>query len=170
MSKIQPAVAKETKNVAITTAIGVVLMWVVFLLLHILLPEFWEFDYTIILGGVCGGLVAVLNFFLMGITVQKIASETDEKRAASLMKLSYTRRMLMQIVWIIVAIAAPCFQFIAGIAPLLFPSVGIKASGIYRAKKAGVIGTDAKAEDTAGNEIVTEETQNDENIDVGGED
>jgi len=29
--------------------------------------------------------------------------------------------------WVILAIVLPCFQFAAGIAPLFFPSLGIKA-------------------------------------------
>jgi hypothetical protein len=37
---------------------------------------------------------------------------------------------MLQILWIIAAIAAPCFQFVAGIAPLMFPSLGIKALAV----------------------------------------
>ncbi|MCQ2523839.1 MAG: ATP synthase subunit I [Lachnospiraceae bacterium] len=135
MSNIQPAVKKETINVAISTTIGVVLMWIVFVLLSVLLPEFWALEYTIFPAGICGGLVAVLNFLLMGLTVQKVAACEDEKMAQSLMRASYSRRMLLQVVWVIVAIAAPCFQFIAGILPLIFPSIGIKLVGIYKARK-----------------------------------
>ena len=65
------------------------------------------------------------------ITVQKVAATEDEKRAASVMKLSMTYRMLFQILWIAAAILAPCFYWIAGVAPLLFPSFGIKISGIF---------------------------------------
>ncbi len=36
--KVQPAV-KETKNVAIYTVVGVVVMWVGFLILHLIWPE-----------------------------------------------------------------------------------------------------------------------------------
>ena len=65
--KVQPAVKKETKNVAIYTVVGVVVMWVGFLILHLIWPEKIPFDYRVILGGIGGGAVAVLNFFLMGI-------------------------------------------------------------------------------------------------------
>ena len=37
--KVQPAVKKETKNVAIYTVVGVVVMWVGFLILHLIWPE-----------------------------------------------------------------------------------------------------------------------------------
>lgn len=37
--KVQPAVKQETKNVAIYTVVGVVVMWVGFLILHLIWPE-----------------------------------------------------------------------------------------------------------------------------------
>ena len=69
---------------------------------------------------------AVLNFYLMGLTVQKVVDTPDDDLAKSRMKASYTQRMLMQVVWCVIAIVAPCFQFVAGMIPLLFPSLGIK--------------------------------------------
>ena len=60
---IQPAVKKETRRVAVITAAGTVIMWVVFFGLHMGMPEKVPFDYTVILGGLFGSLVAVLNFF-----------------------------------------------------------------------------------------------------------
>ena len=67
--EIQPAVKKETKNVILYTVAGVVLMWIVFAVLHGIMPDKIPFDYTVILGGIGGGIIAVLNFFLMGLTV-----------------------------------------------------------------------------------------------------
>ena len=129
---VQPAVKKETKNVAVSTAVGVVIMWGVFAVLHMVMPDKVPLDYTVFLGGICGGLIAVMNFFLMGITVQKVAASTDEDAARSRMKASYSQRTMIQMLWIIVAIAAPCFYFVAGIAPLLFPGMGIKIMGIIK--------------------------------------
>ncbi len=129
---IQPAVKKETKNVAIYTLTGVLLMWIVYFILHMFIPEKVVFDYTVILGGIGGGLIAVLNFFLLGLTVQKVASTEDEEVARKFMKSSYSQRMLLQAVWVIAAIAAPCFQYVAGMIPLLFPGAGIKIVGIIK--------------------------------------
>ena len=129
---VQPAVKKETKNVAVSTAVGVVIMWGVFAVLHMVMPDKVPLDYTVFLGGICGGLIAVMNFFLMGITVQKVAASTDEDAARSRMKASYSQRTMIQMLWIIVAIAAPCFHVVAGIAPLLFPGMGIKIMGIIK--------------------------------------
>ena len=126
MRNVAPAVRKETKRVAVITAIGVVIMLAVFAVLHFTMGDKVPFDYRVILGGICGGAVAVLNFFLMGLTVQKVADTEDEGMARQMMKASYTRRMLLQIGWMILAIMAPCFQFAAGLVPLLFPSLGLK--------------------------------------------
>ena len=126
MTNLSPAIKKETKRVALCTGAGVAVMLAVFLILHGIYPEKVPFDYRVILGGICGGAVAVLNFFLMGLTVQKVVDTEDEEIAKSRMKASYTQRMLMQLAWGVIAIVAPCFQFVAGILPLLFPSLGIK--------------------------------------------
>ena len=135
--KISPAVRKETRNVAIYTGIGVIACWIVFFAAHSLRPDKVPFDYTVFLGSLMGGAVAVGNFFLMGLTVQKVASTEDQNLAAGYMRASYARRMLMQVLWVILAIAAPCFHFVAGIVPLLFPGAGIKAAGIFSALKSG---------------------------------
>lgn len=132
---IQPAVKKETINVSIYTCIGIFVMLIGFAVVKFTVPKetvlnYNYVDYRVILGGICGGLVAVLNFFLMGLAVQQVASTDDEKIARSIMKRSYSRRMLLQILWLVVAFAAPCFQVVASILPLLFPTLGIKLMGI----------------------------------------
>lgn len=131
LETVQPAVKKETKRVVMITGAGLILMWILFAILHFTMPDKVPFDYTVILGGIGGGVIAVLNFFLMGIAVQKAASATDEGTARMKLKASYSQRFMMMILWVIVAIVAPCFQFVAGIAPLLFPGTGLKFVGIF---------------------------------------
>lgn len=132
---IQPAVKKETTNIAVYTAVGGVLMFIVFFIINKIDSELVPFDLTVILGGLCGMGVAVLNFFLMAITVQSVASAEDEDKAKSIMKASYTRRMGLQLLWIVIALVAPVFNWIAGLLPLLFPSAGIKIKGIIGQRK-----------------------------------
>ena len=110
-------------------------MWIVFGVLHAFMPQKVPFDYTVFLGGAAGGCVAVLNFFLMGLAVQKAAAATDEDTARMRIKASYSQRMMIQMLWVIIAIVAPCFHFVAGIVPLLFPGTGIKIAGIFHTKK-----------------------------------
>ena len=134
LDNVQPAVKKETKRVVKITAVGLILMWILFAVLHFTMPDKMPLDYTVFLGGIGGGAVAVLNFFLMGLAVQKAASASDEGTARMKLKASYSQRFLMQILWVILAIVAPCFHFVAGIAPLLFPGTGIKIMGIFHNK------------------------------------
>ena len=134
LDNVQPAVKKETKRVVKITAVGLILMWILFAGLHFTMPDKVPLDYTVFLGGIGGGAVAVLNFFLMGLAVQKAASASDEGTARMKLKASYSQRFLMQILWVILAIVAPCFHFVAGIAPLLFPGTGIKIMGIFHNK------------------------------------
>lgn len=134
LDNVQPAVKKETKRVVKITAVGLILMWILFAVLHFTMPDKVPLDYTVFLGGIGGGAVAVLNFFLMGLAVQKAASASDEGTARMKLKASYSQRFLMQILWVILAIVAPCFHFVAGFAPLLFPGTGIKIMGIFHNK------------------------------------
>ena len=135
LDNVQPAVKKETKRVVKITAVGLILMWILFAVLHFTMPDKVPLDYTVFLGGIGGGAVAVLNFFLMGLAVQKAASASDEGTARMKLKASYSQRFLMQILWVILAIVVPCFHFVAGIVPLLFPGTGIKIAGIFHTNK-----------------------------------
>ena len=135
MDNVQPVVKKETGRVSAITGIGLLIMWIVFGVLHAFMPQKVPFDYTVFLGGAAGGCVAVLNFFLMGLAVQKAAAATDEDTARMRIKASYSQRMMIQMLWVIIAIVAPCFHVVAGIVPLLFPGTGIKIAGIFHTKK-----------------------------------
>lgn len=132
MQKLAPAIQKETRRVMIITLVGVAVLIAVFGVCHAIWPAKVPFDYRVILGALCGGAVAVLNFFLMGITVQQVTSCEDDAMARKLMKASYTRRMLMMILWMVLAIMLPCFQFVAAILPLLIPSIGLKFVAISK--------------------------------------
>ena len=134
LDNVQPAVKKETKRIIKITIVGLILMWILFAVLHFTMPDKVPLDYTVFLGGIGGGAVAVLNFFLMGLAVQKAATASDEGTARMKLKASYSQRFLMQILLVILAIVAPCFHFVAGIAPLLFPGTGIKIMGIFHNK------------------------------------
>ena len=146
MRSVSPAVKQETMRIASGTAIGVVLMWVVFFFLHQVNPEKIPFDYTVFLAGIGGFIFAAGNFFLMGLTVQKVAAETDEGRARQ------RQRTLLMLAWGVVALAAPCFNGAAGIIPLLFPSMVIKIYylTIGRAKLAQEKKDSQSADPTAG--------------------
>lgn len=133
--KLQPAVKKETRNVALGTGLVTIAMVVIFYLLHLVMPESVPIGYRVILAALGGWAVASLNFFLMAVTVQKVTDLTDEKQARSKMTVSLRYRYLMQIVWVILAIVLPCFNFVAGILPLFFPNFVIKFLAKRESKK-----------------------------------
>ena len=122
------------------TGIGCLALIALFLIVYLIFPESSvKFDYRVVLGALCGGAVAVANFFLMAITVQNVVNVTNRDDALRIMRVSYRNRMLMRAIWIIVAIVAPCFNYAAGIIPLFIPSFVIKIRGI----RLGVTGKSA---------------------------
>ena len=96
------------------------------------------FDSTVILGGLIGGAVAVGNFAGICLMVQKVVDEKDEDRRRMMLKASYNIRMLIQALWVIIAIAAPWFQPFAAVLPLFFPRITIyylQITGKYQPAK-----------------------------------
>ena len=121
--KLEPESKKELGRIAGGTAICTAAMWVVFAALHTV--GWARFDSSVILGSLVGALVAIGNFAGICLVVQKIIDEQDEKRRKAKLQLSHNSRMLLQAVWVIVAIAAPCFQPFASVLPLFFPRITI---------------------------------------------
>ena len=133
--RVQETVKKETLHIAVCSVTMTVLMWIAFFLLHIFLPKKISFDYRVILAGILGCVIAVMNFFLMGVTVQGVLSVENQEEAYQRMRLSYRNRTMLQLGWIILAVVAPCFQAVAGIVPLLFPGGILRIRGILEWKK-----------------------------------
>ena len=97
--KIDKAIKQESIYLLIGVVILSAIMEAVFLICG-------AFDYTVILGNILGGGIAVFNFFLMGITLQKSLTDTEIKTAENRMKMSQSFRFLMLI---IVAVVIPFF-------------------------------------------------------------
>ena len=89
--------------------------------------------YKIPLGNLLGGVAAILNFFLMGWTIQR-AVGLDEKAASAKLKLSQLLRMLMLIVICCLGIALDCFHTVAVIVPLFFPRIGVAFRPLFDKK------------------------------------
>lgn len=117
VAKIDPAVKKETLYIAVWVLIFSALMQAVFLAIG-----YW--DYTVLCGNALGGFAAVLNFFLMGLGVQKAVTQ-EEKAARATIRLSQTGRLMMLLVFAVVGLVVPVFHTVAVIVPLLFPRVAI---------------------------------------------
>ena len=122
-----------TIRVAIGVAAFCLVMNVVFAVLG-----YW--DYTVLTCSVLGGVYAVGNFLLMGLTVQKMAADPDIKHAKQMFQLSYSVRQLVMVGIVILAFVAPVFNGLALVISLLFPKFTIlllQASGKFKADAQG---------------------------------
>ncbi len=129
--RVQEATRRETGHIALGVLAFSAVMHLVFLAIG-------RWELGVLWGNLLGGGFAVLNFLLLGLTVQKIAGESDEKRARLKLQGSYTLRMLLTLGVIVIAIKAPCFVWPAAVIPLLFPRLTIlamQAMGMYRPEK-----------------------------------
>ena len=132
---IDSTVKRESLYIATAVVILSMLMEAVFLV-----TGYW--DLTVLWGNLLGGGVAVLNFFLMGLTVQK-ALNKDEKEAAAMMKFSQTYRLLLIAAAAGVGALVPVFNVFAVIIPLFFPRIAIAIRPFV-----GIKYSDAEAKDT----------------------
>ncbi len=128
LKKIDSTVLKETAYVALVTLILSVLMQSVFLIAG-------KWDYTVLLGNLLGGLAAVGNFFIMGLTVQS-ALGMDVKDAKSRMKLSQMLRTLLMFIVAVIGYVVPVFSLLAVVIPYLFPRIAVTLRA-FSVKKQG---------------------------------
>lgn len=128
MKKVSPTVRKETLYIAAFVAVMSVLMQSVFLIIG-------RWDYTVLLGNLLGGGVAVLNFFLMGITVQK-ATEKDGKQAKTVMHTSQVVRTFAMFGVAVLGALLDCFNIAAVLIPLFFPSISVMLRPVFGKRKA----------------------------------
>lgn len=122
--KLQEASRKEITRMAV----GVVICDVIMIAVLFLLSQFGigSFDLLrILLGALGGSLVAIANFTVMCLTVQNAVGMEDQKKMKAIFQASYNGRLLLQAVWVIIALIVPQIHVLAGAAPLLFPSAVI---------------------------------------------
>ena len=119
---VDKVVLKETRFIAIFVLLGSLLMQAVYLVIG-------QWDYTVLLGNLLGAAVAVGNFFLMGLTVQKCLTMSPDD-AKKRMKLSQQGRLLMMLVVCMIGAAVLFCNTIAVLIPLLFPRVGVTVRGL----------------------------------------
>lgn len=130
--KIQESVRKESRNILVFDMLACIVMLAVFFVLHRTMPERVPFDYRVVLGGVLGSLLASLNFFWMGMSVQGVVSAESRELAYQKMRLSYRNRTMVQLLWLVLCMVLPQIHVISGILPLLFPGIFIKVRGVLK--------------------------------------
>lgn len=116
--KPQQSIVKETKRIAVGTVIMLVVMLAVYAVLG-------KFTVGVLLGGLLGSAYAIFNFFLLGMTLQKAASMTDQQMAHMKVRSSYSTRMIGMLILAVVAFALPFVEGIPCLIALLFPRATI---------------------------------------------
>ena len=121
-------VFRETKVIAIGVAAGVLLMEIVFALLG-------RFDRSVLLGGLVGGLLAILNFFFMAVNVNQAAdraADQDVKAGKSLVHTSYATRMVVIFIVLFACVKSGLCDVFASVIPLLFVRPVISIAEFFR--------------------------------------
>ncbi len=130
--KLQKTILKETLRIALGTVCLSVLMNIIILLLNI-----W--DVSALMGTLLGAGIAIINFLLLGVTVQLIADNPDsEKRNKLKLQLSYSLRMLLVLAAIAVGVISDYFLWVCVVLPVFFPRITIaimQIMGLYKPEK-----------------------------------
>ena len=120
----------QTGIIAIGEAVGLGVMLSVFALLN-------RLDYTVVLGGVVGALVSLLNFFFMAVSLTLAAdraAQQDVKGGKGLVKSSYAiRTIIMFVVLALCAKSGHC-NVIALVVPLLVVQPTLLVAEFFRKK------------------------------------
>lgn len=116
--KPQQSIVKETKRIGVGTVIMLVVMLAAYAVLG-------KFTVGVLLGGLLGSAYAIFNFFLLGMTLQKAASMTDQQMAHMKVRSSYSTRMIGMLILAVVAFALPFVEGIPCLIALLFPRATI---------------------------------------------
>lgn len=109
-----------------------------------------RFSLPVLFGGLYTGCLTVLNFFVMGLTVQDVTEraaerERTEQELADLtiemknrMKVSYNLRMIALFALLVLGIAVFKFDPLSTILPIVFPTVVIRVLQIMEARRPSV--------------------------------
>ncbi|MBQ6894919.1 MAG: hypothetical protein IJN40_05455 [Clostridia bacterium] len=127
MIKPNATVKNETRYIALFCVILSIIMQIVFI-------AFGKWTYKVILGNILSLIVAILNFFVMGLTVQRAVclEETDARR---LMRSSQNLRNAGIFIAVVIGVVAPCFNTVAVIVPVFFPRIAVSFRPLIKNRK-----------------------------------
>ena len=114
--KIDKTVQKETVCVVIGELIMTALMVAVYLIIG-------KFELDVLISALIGASISILNFFMLGLTVQKAVTMEDENNRKNLMKISQSMRFLLIAVLIVVFCAVCKLPPIPMVIPLFFTRI-----------------------------------------------
>lgn len=121
-------VLHETGIIVIGECIGVAIMFALFALLG-------KFDRSVVLGGLIGGVLAILNFFLMAVNANNAADKAmnqDVKSGKSMLQLSYAVRLVMIFIVLFACVKSGLCNVFAAVIPLVFVRPTITIAEFFR--------------------------------------
>lgn len=121
-------VLKETTKIAIGEAICVAVMVAVFALLG-------HYSLQVLLGGIAGGILAILNFFFMAVAASQAmdkAVQQDVKGGQKQIKLNYSLRMIVLFVILFALVKSGACNALASVLPLFFVRITITVAEFFR--------------------------------------
>lgn len=122
MKSLSDDIKREISFITAWIVIFSAVMQGVFLILHFFGIVKW--DYTAVLGNLLGAVFSILNFVLLGFTVEAVVNK-EEKQAQASIRISRMLRNLMIGAVIIIGIYAPIFNIWTVALPFFFPKIGI---------------------------------------------
>ena len=128
---VRKFVLKETRIIAIGVGIGVAAMWGIYFLLG-------RFDRTVLLGGIVGAVISVLNFFFMALSADMAADRAmnqDVKSGKKLMQSFMMTRMLAIFVVLVVLAKSGLCNPLSMVVPFVMVRPTITVAEFFR--KAG---------------------------------
>ena len=145
MKKVDKTILRETVYIAAWVIILSLLMQAVFLIIDIVTPpEKIIWDFTVILGNLLSAICGVLNFFFLGLTVQKAMESDDDKYKKNLMRLSKSLRMLF--VFCVILLGAvfkdTVFNLWATLIPLFFPRIAIALRPFFNKRRTAPVNSE----------------------------
>lgn len=123
-------VFKETGVIAVGQAICVGIMYGVFALMKL-------FDLSVLLGGIVGGVLSILNFFFMAVGTSLAADKAenqDVKGGQLLIRSSYLLRLVVLFVILFACVKSGYFNLFALILPLAFNQPILTVAEFFRKK------------------------------------
>ena len=128
---VRKFVLKETRIIAIGECIGVAAMWGIYALLG-------RFDRTVLLGGIVGAVISVLNFFFMALSADMAADRAmnqDVKSGKKMMQSFMMTRMLAIFVVLVVLAKSGLCNPLSMVVPFVMVRPTITVAEFFR--KAG---------------------------------
>ena len=141
MSKLDPAVKKETGDIAFWVILLSVIMEAVFLILR-------KWDLSVLIGNLGGAIAAVGSFFLLAVTVSRAVSSGKPEEAAKRVKASAGLRLIGMGGICALMIGVFHTNVYATVIPLLFPRIGLMFRPMIDKKRGGT------AAETEGSDLI----------------